>query len=63
MPGAGSELYRGLGGAVLGALVLSTLVNVLFVPCLFTLFQDAQALFRVRELREEIPLPQPTGND
>ncbi|MDH4249438.1 MAG: efflux RND transporter permease subunit, partial [Deltaproteobacteria bacterium] len=42
LPGAGSELYRGLGAAVLGGLILSTLVNLVFVPCLFSLFQDLQ---------------------
>ena len=46
MPGAGSELYRGLGSAVLGGLVLSTVVSMLFVPSLFSLIQDLQALFR-----------------
>jgi HAE1 family hydrophobic/amphiphilic exporter-1 len=36
-PGAGSELYRGLGSVVLGGLLLSTVFTVVFVPCLFTL--------------------------
>ena len=53
MPGAGSELYRGLGSAVLGGLVLSTLVNLFFVPCLFSLIQDFLGLFRPRELPGE----------
>jgi HAE1 family hydrophobic/amphiphilic exporter-1 len=57
-PGAGSELYRGLGGAVLGALVLSTLVNILFVPCLFSLFQDVMGLFRSRAPVDEAAVPQ-----
>jgi HAE1 family hydrophobic/amphiphilic exporter-1 len=62
-PGAGSELYRGLGGAVLGALVLSTLVNMLFVPCLLSLFQDVLALFRTRVAREPGPVVQPSQSD
>ena len=45
MPGAGSELYRGLGSAVLGGLVVSTFVNMLFVPTLFALMQDLMGVF------------------
>ncbi|MDH4247883.1 MAG: efflux RND transporter permease subunit, partial [Deltaproteobacteria bacterium] len=51
-PGAGSELYRGLGAAVLGGLVLSTLVNLVFVPCLFSLFQDLQRALLPRTVEE-----------
>lgn len=36
-PGAGSELYRGLGSVVLGGLVISTVFTLVFVPTLFTL--------------------------
>ncbi len=36
-PGAGSELYRGLGSVVLGGLLMSTLFTLIFVPSLFTL--------------------------
>lgn len=36
-PGAGSELYRGLGSVVLGGLLVSTIFTVVFVPSLFTL--------------------------
>lgn len=36
-PGAGSELYRGLGSVVLGGLVVSTVFTLVFVPTLFTL--------------------------
>jgi HAE1 family hydrophobic/amphiphilic exporter-1 len=53
MPGSGSELYRGLGSAVLGGLVLSTVVSVLFVPALFSLIQDLQGLFRRQPVLEE----------
>jgi HAE1 family hydrophobic/amphiphilic exporter-1 len=42
-PGAGSELYRGLGSVVLGGLLVSTIFTLVLVPCLFTLFLDAQA--------------------
>ncbi|MFQ5828819.1 MAG: efflux RND transporter permease subunit [Candidatus Methylomirabilia bacterium] len=40
--GAGSELYRGLGAAVLGGLVLSTLFTLILVPTLYSLGLDAQ---------------------
>jgi hydrophobic/amphiphilic exporter-1 (mainly G- bacteria), HAE1 family len=36
-PGAGSELYRGLGAVVLGGLLVSTFFTLILVPTLFTL--------------------------
>ncbi len=36
-PGAGSELYRGLGSVVLGGLIVSTLFTLVLVPTLFRL--------------------------
>jgi HAE1 family hydrophobic/amphiphilic exporter-1 len=39
-PGSGSELYRGLGSVVLGGLVVSTLITLVLVPTLFSLFMD-----------------------
>ncbi|MDO4575810.1 MAG: efflux RND transporter permease subunit [Planctomycetia bacterium] len=39
-PGAGSELYRGLGAVVLGGLSLSTLFSLVVVPLLFSLVLD-----------------------
>jgi HAE1 family hydrophobic/amphiphilic exporter-1 len=36
-PGAGSELYRGLGSVVLGGLLVSTVVTLFLVPTLFSL--------------------------
>jgi HAE1 family hydrophobic/amphiphilic exporter-1 len=36
-PGAGSELYRGLGSVLLGGLLVSTIFTLVLVPCLFTL--------------------------
>jgi len=43
MPGAGSELYRGLGSVVLGGLLVSTVFTLVLVPVAFTLLLDAQA--------------------
>jgi HAE1 family hydrophobic/amphiphilic exporter-1 len=36
-PGAGSELYRGLGSVVLGGLMLSAVLTVLIIPPLLSL--------------------------
>ena len=41
-PGAGSELYRGLGSVVLGGLLVSTVFTLLLVPTLFSLTLDAK---------------------
>ncbi len=38
--GAGSELYRGLGSAILGGLTVSTLFTLVLVPALFSLWVD-----------------------
>ena len=43
-PGAGSELYRGLGSVVLGGLVVSTIFTLFLIPTLFTLMVDLQNL-------------------
>jgi HAE1 family hydrophobic/amphiphilic exporter-1 len=40
--GSGSELYRGLGAAVLGGLVLSTVFTLVLVPVVFSLMLDAR---------------------
>lgn len=48
--GAGNELYRGLGGVVLGGLACSTLFTLFVVPLLLSLVIDAEAaLRRVKE--------------
>jgi HAE1 family hydrophobic/amphiphilic exporter-1 len=39
-PGAGSELYRGLGSVVLGGLVVSTVFTLFLVPTVFLLMLD-----------------------
>lgn len=41
-PGAGSELYRGLGAVVLGGLILSTAFTLFLVPAVFILTLDAK---------------------
>ncbi len=51
-PGAGSELYRGLGSVVLGGLTVSTLFTLFLVPSLFSLTMETRdgllRLFRRR---------------
>ncbi len=41
-PGAGSELYRGLGSVVVGGLIVSTVFTLFLVPALFSLALDAR---------------------
>lgn len=42
-PGAGSELYRGLGSVTLGGLVASTVFTLILVPVAFSLALDGKA--------------------
>jgi HAE1 family hydrophobic/amphiphilic exporter-1 len=42
-PGAGSELYRGLGSVVVGGLLFSTLFTLFLVPAVFTFMVDIRA--------------------
>ncbi len=41
-PGAGSELYRGLGAVFLGGLLVSTIFTLVLVPTLFSLTMDVK---------------------
>ncbi|HAA50311.1 MAG TPA: AcrB/AcrD/AcrF family protein [Planctomycetaceae bacterium] len=43
-PGAGSELYRGLGSVVLGGLVVSTIFTLILVPTMFSLAIEVRAV-------------------
>ncbi len=49
--GAGSELYRGLGAALLGGLTLSTLFTLILVPTLYSLWLDSPLPAVNRSLR------------
>ena len=40
-PGAGSELYRGIGTVVFGGLALSTIATLFIVPPLLSIFRKA----------------------
>jgi HAE1 family hydrophobic/amphiphilic exporter-1 len=41
-PGAGSELYRGIGAVLLGGLLISTVLTLIFVPALLSLMLEMQ---------------------
>jgi hydrophobic/amphiphilic exporter-1 (mainly G- bacteria), HAE1 family len=45
-PGAGSELYRGLGSVVLGGLIVSTIFTLLLIPAVFSLVMDIKERVR-----------------
>lgn len=47
-PGAGSELYRGLGSVLLGGLLISTLFTLILVPALFVLCYNTGIAIRSR---------------
>lgn len=53
-PGAGSELYRGLGSVVLGGLLVSTVFTLFLVPTLFSLTLDIK-----ERLVGSLPPPSP----
>ncbi len=40
MPGAGSELYRGLGAVFLGGMILSSIFTLVLVPLMFSIFVE-----------------------
>ncbi len=42
-PGAGSELYRGIGSVVMGGLLVSTVFTIFLVPSLFSLVLDIKS--------------------
>lgn len=51
-PGAGSELYRGLGSVVLGGLVVSTVFTLVLVPTLFSLSMELRHVLTNTALRQ-----------
>jgi HAE1 family hydrophobic/amphiphilic exporter-1 len=57
-PGAGSELYRGLGSVVVGGLSVSTVFTLFVVPTLFSLVLDMRANLSLRRERATQPEPQ-----
>ena len=59
VPGAGSELYRGLGSVVLGGLIVSTVFTLLLIPLSFSLAVDAR-LFLARIFTRPVVVPEVT---
>ncbi|MGH7751514.1 MAG: efflux RND transporter permease subunit, partial [Gemmatimonadales bacterium] len=53
-PGAGSEIYRGVGAVVVGGLLVSTVFTLFIVPAIFSLTLDARSWFTSR-LRAWLP--------
>ncbi len=52
-PGAGSELYRGIGSVVLGGLVVSTVFTLVLVPVLFSLLLSGRRKIGLEETATE----------
>ena len=48
-PGAGSELYRGLGSVVIGGLSLSALLTLLLIPPMLSLFMSRKPKAHVKQ--------------
>jgi HAE1 family hydrophobic/amphiphilic exporter-1 len=66
--GSGTELYTGLGSAVVGGLLFSTMFTLVLIPAAFALFLDARrglrALLRLPPAEDDrIPAAEPTGLD
>ncbi|MFQ5840063.1 MAG: efflux RND transporter permease subunit, partial [Candidatus Methylomirabilales bacterium] len=58
--GSGSELYRGLGAAILGGLVVSSLFTLVLIPTMYSLWLDAQLALTTSlrgKSREEVASP------
>jgi HAE1 family hydrophobic/amphiphilic exporter-1 len=47
-PGAGSELYRGLGSVILGGLIVSTVFTLVLIPICFSLALDVKGALTSR---------------
>ena len=45
MPGAGSELYRGLGAVVVGGLLIATIFTLFLVPVILSMIFDIKSYF------------------
>ena len=56
-PGAGSELYRGIGAVLLGGLLLSTVITLVFVPALLSFMLDLRAMLFRKTRRVQAPYP------
>jgi HAE1 family hydrophobic/amphiphilic exporter-1 len=53
-PGAGSELYRGLGAVLLGGLSVSAIFTLVFIPSLFNVTMNLRTLLTHRRPEEQL---------
>lgn len=60
-PGAGSELYRGIGAVLLGGMLLSTVLTLLLVPALFSLLWELRAWVQTRLLGRDASEIEPSA--
>jgi len=58
-PGAGSELYRGIGSVLLGGMLLSTLLALVFIPTTFSLMNDIGRMLFGRRTDQLSPVDAP----
>jgi HAE1 family hydrophobic/amphiphilic exporter-1 len=61
-PGAGSELYRGIGAVLLGGLLISTMVTLVFVPALLSLMMELRTYLAERMWPTPVVLVERPGN-
>jgi HAE1 family hydrophobic/amphiphilic exporter-1 len=61
-PGAGSELYRGLGSVVVGGLALSAMLTLLVIPPMLTILVGPLER-RARSAQAETNLPEPAAGE
>ena len=60
-PGAGSEIYRGLGSVVVGGLALSAVLTLTIIPPLLALFLKTLEGARTKRLKGEAASAEATG--
>ena len=54
LPGAGSELYRGLGAVVVGGLLVSTIFTLILVPSVLSVFFSAFKPKKAKQQEQEV---------
>lgn len=63
-PGAGSELYRGIGAVLLGGMLVSTPLTLFFVPIVFTLMVELRTIAaRLSKSLRQATRPRPDQTD
>jgi multidrug efflux pump subunit AcrB len=50
MPGAGTELYRGVGAIILFGLLFSTVIALTLLPCLFVTLHELHERWRLSRM-------------